>query len=213
MAKKERELGPFDWQSLPGGPVIGVDEVGRGCLAGSVFAAAVVLDSLDRVDELTDSKLLSEKRREDLCEWIKSSCRYGIGFATVDEIFEINILQASLLAMKRAVQKLGVVGHVLIDGNIKIPGVQMLQTTLVKGDLRAAPVGAASILAKVTRDHEMQDLEKIYPGYALSQNKGYGSAAHLEAIQRLGPTPIHRKGFRGVREYCETGIVERNASL
>ena len=201
---------PFEWQKLQPAPVIGVDEVGRGCLAGRVYAAAVVLNSTEGENEFTDSKLLSAIRREKLAKLIQSKHLYGIGFASVEEIDEINILQASLLAMKRAVQKLGLKnGHLLVDGNQKIQGLENFkQTTLTKGDLRATPVGAASILAKVTRDNYMLDLAGRFPYYGFEKHKGYSTLFHKESIAKTGPCLEHRKSFAGVREHWSRLIKE-----
>ena len=192
----------FPWRDLSPQPVIGVDEVGRGCLAGPVYAAAVIIPDGFDTSGLTDSKKLSEKRREELSKQIHAGCLVSLGFASVEEIDEINILWASLLAMKRAVEGLGVDhGHVLVDGNKAIPKIDFPQTTLVKGDLRAAPVAAASIVAKVYRDHLMMDLATDYPGYGLEGHKGYATPTHKEAIKELGPQSFHRKSFAGVREH------------
>lgn len=195
---------PFDWKALGPGPIIGVDEVGRGCLAGNVYAAAAILPDDFGVEGITDSKLLSEKRRDELSLLIQANAKVSIAFATTDEIAEFNILQASFLAMRRAIEGLGVKsGHVIVDGSHRIPKLSesFKQTTLVKGDLRAMPVGAASIVAKVARDNEMKQLAEKYPGYGFEKHKGYGSPEHREAIQRLGPCIVHRRTFAGVKEY------------
>jgi len=195
---------PLDWRNFSPAPVIGVDEVGRGCLAGPVYAAAVSFKSDILSDLVTDSKLLSEKRREELAKEILLHHHVGIGFATVEEIDEINILQASLLAMKRAVEKLEVSsGHILIDGNQKIPNMSMSfkQTTVVKGDLRVALISAASIVAKVTRDQLMKELALQYPHYGFEAHKGYSTAVHKKSIATYGPCIVHRKSFSGVKEY------------
>lgn len=202
--KVEKEYPLMDWKTFSPGPVIGIDEVGRGCLAGPVYAAAVSFNSDMLSDLLTDSKLLSEKRREELHVEILKHHQVGIGFATVKEIDEINILQASLLAMKRAVKELGVSsGHLLIDGNMKIPRMPKTfsQTPVVKGDLRVALISAASIVAKVTRDNWMKELSRKYPHYGFELHKGYGTSFHQESIKQHGPCKIHRRTFAGVREY------------
>lgn len=194
----------FDWLALKPQPVIGVDEVGRGCLAGPVYAAAVIIRQDFPYQHFTDSKVLSAKRREELSLEIKSHHMAALGFASVDEIEKINILQASLLAMKRAIENLGVKsGHVLVDGHQKIPGLPMglAQSTLIKGDLRAEPVAAASIVAKVARDFLMVQLDEKYPGYGFAKHKGYGTSDHREAIAQLGPTDQHRRLFAGVKEH------------
>lgn len=195
---------PFLWKELKPYPVIGVDEVGRGCLAGRVYAAAVILKSEEGIADYTDSKVLSPKRRQIISKQILETHDVGIGFATVDEIDRINILKASLLAMKRAIDALKVTsGHVVVDGTFKIPTLAetFQQTPLVKGDLRCAPVAAASIVAKVTRDQYMQELAKKYPLYDFETHKGYSTKSHKEKIVLYGASPEHRKTFHGVREY------------
>ncbi len=184
--------------------MIGVDEAGRGCLIGPVYAGAVIINGKEDTSFLTDSKLISEKQREELFEIILNDHQVGIGFATVEEIEKLNILHAALLAMKRAVENLNLSngGHVLVDGNKLISGLESYeQTTLVKGDLRATPVSAASIVAKVSRDRLLRKMAGEYPEYNLAQHKGYGTKAHREAIARFGPTPEHRRKFSGVKEY------------
>lgn len=199
-----------NWREYFPEPVIGVDEVGRGCLAGPVYAAAVIFKSDKLSDDVTDSKLISEERREELAELILKEHHVGIGFASVEEIDELNILQASLLAMKRAVLALGVTGgHVLIDGNMKIPNLEGFeQTTIVKGDLRAAPISAASIVAKVTRDRLMKELSGKYPNYGFEAHKGYSTSTHMQSIVTHGPCEIHRKSFSGVKEYVPGYVAE-----
>jgi ribonuclease HII len=187
-------------------PIVGVDEVGRGCIAGPVFAAAVCLKSNHNLEFFTDSKLLSEKRREELSPVILSQHYVGIGSASVEEIDEINILQASLLAMKRAVENLEKemgqkAGHILVDGNQKIPRFDRKQTTIIKGDLRCAPISAASIVAKVARDHLMKDYAQEWPAYGFEKHKGYGSEFHRTVVSKIGPSPCHRKTFKGVKEF------------
>lgn len=207
MSKAASELGPVNWKEFTPAPVIGVDEVGRGCLAGAVFAGAVILKSDIGVSEMTDSKLLSEKQRDELSELIIQNHQVSLAIATVEEIDEINILKASWLAMRRAVEGLIteaqlVGGHILVDGPFKIPDLKgIVQTPLIKGDLRAAPVSAAAICAKVARDRYMKELAKEYPGYGLEKHKGYSTKLHKEAIARLGPAIIHRKTFAGVKEF------------
>lgn len=207
MSKAARELGPVNWKEFTPAPVIGVDEVGRGCLAGAVFAGAVILKSDVGISEMTDSKLLSEKQRDELSELIIQNHQVSLAFATVEEIDEINILKASWLAMRRAVEGLAkeipiMGGHILVDGPFKIPDLKgFVQTPLIKGDLRAAPISAAAICAKVARDRYMKELAKEYPGYGLEQHKGYSTKLHKEAIAKLGPAIIHRKTFAGVKEF------------
>lgn len=196
----------IQYQKYSPAPVVGVDEVGRGCLAGEVYAAAVCLTNEDLSESLTDSKLISESRREELSPLILTNHYCGIGTASVEEIDELNILQASLLAMKRAVnlleEKMGrPAGHVLVDGNQKIPNLQRTQTTIIKGDLRCLPISAASIIAKVARDTYMKQQAAKFPVYGFEKHKGYASEFHRLAIQKFGPANIHRKSFKGVKEY------------
>lgn len=196
----------IDWTTFSRGPVIGVDEVGRGCVAGPVVAAAVMFSSRETcIEGLTDSKLLSEKRREELSILISTHHQVGIGFADLAEIKKWNILKASLLAMKRAIEALGLnSGTVLVDGNQKIPDLKgFSQVTIVKGDLRCQLISAASVVAKVYRDHWMARLAQEFPHYSWEQNKGYGTKDHLAAIQKNGPCSYHREDFAGVREHWQ----------
>jgi ribonuclease HII len=204
--KSTSKLEKVDWKLYSTGLVAGVDEVGRGCLAGPVVAAAVVLKSDLHCSMLTDSKLISEKRREELSKLIHESHWVGIASASVEEIAELNILWAAMLAMKRAVVALEAkvgqqMDHVLVDGNFKIPEFQRNQTALVKGDLRCSPISAASIVAKVYRDNLMAELSSVYPDYGFEKHKGYASEKHRQAIQKIGVTQVHRRTFSGVKEY------------
>ena len=191
-----------NWENFLPAPVVGVDEVGRGCLAGPVCAGAVIfLDKSDpHLDAYDDSKKLSEARRTILAKNIYHYHQVGIGIASVEEIEEFNILRASLLAMKRAVLSLKLArGHLLIDGTFKIPDMSAFkQSTFAKGDQRSNLIAAASIVAKVYRDEMMGDYATEFPQYGFSSNKGYGSQAHLDALKEHGPTKIHRLSFRGV---------------
>jgi len=186
--------------------VAGVDEVGRGPLAGPVVAAAVILDPARFIVGLADSKKLSEARREALAPIIREQAlAWALGRAEVEEIDAINILQASLLAMRRAVLALSVAPEfALIDGN-RCPDLPCPAEAVVKGDSRVAAISAASIIAKVARDHEMVALDAQYPGYGLAGHKGYPSRVHLAALQQLGVTPIHRRSFAPVRRLLEEG--------
>lgn len=179
----------------------GVDEVGRGPLAGPVVAAAVILDPAQPIAGLADSKRLSERRREVLAEQIRArSLAWALGRAEAEEIDRLNILQASLLAMRRAVLGLGVApGMALVDGNRLPDGLPCAARAIVGGDASVACISAASILAKVARDQEMTVLDARYPGYGLAGHKGYPTKAHLEALQRLGVSPLHRRSFGPVR--------------
>lgn len=182
----------------------GVDEVGRGPIAGPVVAAAVILDPARPIAGLADSKKLTAKRREQLAETIKQqSLAWALGRADVEEIDDINILQASLLAMRRAVQALLIQPkEVWVDGN-KAPDVPYPVRTVVGGDATVSAISAASIVAKVARDAELVALDRDYPGYGLAQHKGYPTAAHVTALQSLGVTPIHRRSFSPVQRVLQ----------
>jgi len=184
--------------------ICGIDEAGRGPLAGPVVAAAVVLDRKRRINGLNDSKLLTKERRDILAARIKErAIAWGVGVATVEEIDTVNIRQANFLAMRRAFDQLGMTPtHVLVDGNDP-PPIPCRVTCIIGGDALETAISAASILAKTTRDAMMVALCARYPGYGFSQHKGYGVAAHLEALRRLGPCPVHRRSFRPVREALE----------
>lgn len=178
------------------GVVCGVDEAGRGPLAGPVCAAAVILPRGLVIEGLNDSKKLTEKRRESLYGEITSSAEaYGIAFASVEEIEELNILGATYLAMNRAIAALGRdIDLALIDGN-RNAGIEYPSRTVVKGDSLCASIAAASVLAKVTRDRYMTELDERYPGYGFAKHKGYGTKAHYAAIRELGASPVHRPSF------------------
>lgn len=179
--------------------VAGVDEVGRGPLAGPVVAAAVRLDPNSIPMGLNDSKKLTAKRRLELNHEIMASADWAIGIASVEEIDQINILQASHLAMVRAVGKLSVTpDHVLVDGNRLPRDLRIPATTMVKGDARSVSIAAASIIAKVHRDQIMVDLAQQFPGYGWEKNSGYPTSVHLESLQNIGVTPHHRRSFRPV---------------
>jgi ribonuclease HII len=189
---------------IPPGLVAGVDEAGRGPLAGPVVAGAVILDPENPIDGLMDSKRLTALRRDVLYEEIREKAlAWAVGHADVEEIDRINILQATMLAMQRAVEALQIVpDHALVDGN-RCPDLGCPVQAIVKGDSRVAAISAASIMAKVTRDREMLSLDVIYPGYGLAQHKGYPSKAHIEALENLGVTPIHRRSYAPVRRVME----------
>lgn len=189
--------------------VAGVDEVGRGPLAGPVVTAAVILDPENPVEGLMDSKKLSEKRREELTVLIKeNSLAWSIGRAEVEEIDEINILQATMLAMQRAVSGLSPAPeHVLVDGN-RCPKFDCTAEAIIKGDGLVPSISAASIIAKVSRDNEMKELDVLYPGYGLAGHKGYPTKAHRDALIELGVTSIHRRSFGPVRRAIETNHRE-----
>ncbi|MEP2891703.1 ribonuclease HII [Tateyamaria sp.] len=189
----------FSFETQIGGRVAGVDEVGRGPLAGPVTAAAVVLDVAHIPDGLDDSKKLSAKRREVLWAEIIACADVSVAHASVTEVDELNILRASHLAMERAVAGLrGIPDHLLIDGNMISRGLTLPATALVKGDGRSVSIAAASIVAKICRDRIMVDLAQQHPGYGWETNMGYGSKSHMAAIQNLGITPHHRRSFKPV---------------
>lgn len=189
---------------IPAGLVAGVDEAGRGPLAGPVIAGAVILDPERPIEGLRDSKQLTANRREKLYEEIcECAIAWSIGRADVDEIDHINILQATMLAMQRAVSALRPVAeYALVDGN-RCPEFDCPSQAIVKGDSRVAAISAASIMAKVTRDREMIEMDRRYPGYGLAQHKGYPSKAHIEALELLGVSPVHRMSYAPVRRIAE----------
>jgi len=186
----------------------GVDEVGVGPLAGPVIAAAVVLPESVRERGVDDSKRLTAAQREDLAGRIRAvALGVGVGRAEVDEIDRVNVYQAALLAMRRAVEALPVQPErVLVDART-IPGIALPQTPMVKGDQRSYSIAAASIIAKVTRDALMRELDATYPQYGFGRNMGYGTAEHLEAIARHGPCPVHRRSFSPVRQPGLPGLA------
>ena len=179
----------------------GVDEAGRGPLAGEVYAAAVILNPDDSIDGLIDSKKLSPKRRSDLSIQIKQrALACSISFSSVEEIDELNILNATLLAMKRAVEGLSVSPEIaLVDGN-RAPSLKEIEVfTIIKGDQKEACISAASIIAKVARDERLIALDHMYPNWGFKRHKGYGTKIHIEAIRRYGVTPLHRKSFEPIK--------------
>lgn len=176
--------------------ICGIDEAGRGPLAGPVVAGAVVLPENCQILYLNDSKQLSAKKREELYDIIreKAVCT-GTGVVGPERIDEINILQATYEAMRQALRGLSVSPDVLLNDAVTIPGVNIRQVPIIKGDAKSVSIAAASIVAKVTRDRMMVEYDRLYPGYGFAANKGYGSGMHLEALKRLGPSPIHRRSF------------------
>lgn len=198
--QKERErleaMRSFEHQYEGYGAVCGIDEVGRGPLAGPVVAGAVILPTDCEILYLNDSKKLSEKKRELLYDEImEKAVATGIGVISPARIDEINILQATYEAMRMAISNLKVRPSVLLNDAVTIPLVEIPQVPIIKGDAKSVSIAAASIIAKVTRDHMMVEYEEIYPGYSFASNKGYGSAQHIAALKELGPTPIHRRTF------------------
>lgn len=176
--------------------ICGIDEVGRGPLAGPVVAGAVILPKDCQILYINDSKKLSEKKREELYEVImEKALATGIGSASPERIDEINILQATYEAMREAIANLGVVPDLLLNDAVTIPGVDIRQVPIIKGDAKSISIGAASIIAKVTRDRLMVEYDKLMPEYGFASNKGYGAAAHIEALKKYGASPIHRKTF------------------
>ncbi len=198
------QLGLFDIEDAVYRFTAGVDEVGRGPLAGPVVAAAVILDPEKPIKGLKDSKKLSHSQRIRLAEAIKNNAvAWSIARCSVAEIDRINILQASLLAMKRAIETLQPPAeYAFIDGN-KLPALSIPAEAIVKGDSKIASISAASILAKLERDQEMVRLDRVYPGYGLAAHKGYPTAQHLEALRSLGVTSIHRRSYKPVKELLE----------
>ncbi|MDR1550840.1 MAG: ribonuclease HII [Hungatella sp.] len=176
--------------------VCGIDEAGRGPLAGPVVAGAVILPRACEILFLNDSKKLSEKRREALFEEIQEKASaYAVGVVGADRVDEINILQATYEAMRLAISKLGVEPEVLLNDAVTIPGIAVSQVPIVKGDSKSVSIAAASIMAKVTRDHMMEEYDKIFPEYGFAKHKGYGTAFHINALKEFGPCPIHRRSF------------------
>ena len=208
------ELPPFEC-AYQGSRLAGVDEVGRGPLIGAVVTAAVILDPTRPIEGLADSKKLTEKRRNALYDEIREkAAAWCIGRCEAHEIDELNIYQATMVAMERAVGGLAIEPeYVLVDGN-RCPKWHWPSEPVIKGDSRVQEISAASILAKVARDREMADLDEAYPGFGLAQHKGYPTPVHLEALNRLGATPQHRRSFRPVREAIDAvglWVAPRNA--
>lgn len=176
--------------------ICGIDEAGRGPLAGPVVAGAAILPEDCEILFLNDSKKLSEKRREELFLEIKDKAvAWSVGIVGPDVIDEINILQATYEAMRRAIAGLSVQPDILLNDAVTIPGVEINQVPIIKGDAKSVSIAAASILAKVTRDHMMTEYETLFPEYGFAKHKGYGTAAHIAAIRQFGPCPIHRRSF------------------
>lgn len=187
--KYEREYASYTY-------ICGIDEVGRGPLAGPVVAGAVILPKDCDILYVNDSKKLTEKKREELYDVImEKAVSIGIGYASPERIDEINILQATYEAMREAISKLTVSPDILLNDAVTIPEVSCKQVPIIKGDAKSISIGAASIIAKVTRDRLMVDYDTIYPEYGFASNKGYGAKAHIDALKKYGPTPIHRKSF------------------
>ena len=178
------------------GYVCGIDEVGRGPLAGPVVACACILPKDCNILYINDSKKLSKKKREELYDIImKEAVAVGIGYNSPERIDEINILQATFEAMREAISKLSVTPDILLNDAVTIPGVDIKQVPIIKGDAKSISIGAASIVAKVTRDRLMEDYDKLFPEYGFASNMGYGTAVHIKALKEIGPCPIHRRSF------------------
>ena len=189
MKVYEREYESHGW-------ICGIDEVGRGPLCGPVVASAVILPKDCQILYLNDSKKLSEKKREELYDVImEQAIAVGVGMASPQRIDEINILQATYEAMRQAISNLKVKPAVLLNDAVTIPEVEIPQIPIIKGDAKSVSIAAASIIAKVTRDRMMVEYDRIYPGYDLASNKGYGTKVHMEALKTVGPCEIHRRTF------------------
>ena len=189
MKVYEKEYESHGW-------ICGIDEVGRGPLCGPVVASAVILPKDCQILYLNDSKKLSEKKREELYDVImEQAIAVGLGMATPERIDEINILQATYEAMRQAINSLKVKPAVLLNDAVTIPEVEIPQIPIIKGDAKSVSIAAASIIAKVTRDRMMVEFDRMYPGYDLASNKGYGTKVHMEALRTVGPCEIHRKTF------------------
>ena len=189
LCQYEKEYSQYDF-------ICGIDEVGRGPLAGPVVAGAVVLPKGSRILYINDSKKLTAAKRDELYDVImEKAVSVGIGMASHERIDEINILQATYEAMRQAIKKLDPAPDLTLNDAVTIPGVDIKQVPIIKGDAKSISIGAASIVAKVTRDRMMVEYDNIYPGYGFASNKGYGSAEHIKALKEIGPSPIHRASF------------------
>lgn len=194
--KRTELMKEFDREYKIYGTVCGIDEAGRGTLCGPVVAAAVILPDEYNILYINDSKKLSETKREEVYKEIdKYAVAYGVGIVSPERIDEINILQATYEAMRTAIHKLSVKPDILLNDAVTIPMVDIKQVPIIKGDAKSQSIAAASIVAKVTRDHLMEEYDKLYPEYGFAKHKGYGTAAHIKAIKEYGPCPIHRRTF------------------
>ena len=196
--ERTEKMKAFEYKYAEYTHICGIDEAGRGPLAGPVVAGAVILPKDKDILYLNDSKQLSAKKREELYDVImERAVAVGVGIASPETIDDINILQATYEAMRMAIDKLPVKPDMLMNDAVTIPNVQIKQIAIVKGDAKSVSIAAASIIAKVTRDRMMVEYDKLYPEYHFDQNKGYGSKAHIDALKEFGPCPIHRKSFIG----------------
>lgn len=194
--KRTELMKEFDREYKIYGTVCGIDEAGRGPLCGPVVAAAVILPDEYNILYINDSKKLSETKREEVYKEIdKYAVAYGVGIVSPERIDEINILQATYEAMRTAIHKLSVTPDILLNDAVTIPMVDIKQVPIIKGDAKSQSIAAASIVAKVTRDHLMEEYDKLYPEYGFAKHKGYGTVAHIKAIKEYGPCPIHRRTF------------------
>lgn len=194
--KRTELMKEFDREYKIYGTICGIDEAGRGPLCGPVVAAAVILPDEYNILYINDSKKLSETKREEVYKEIdKYAVAYGVGIVSPERIDEINILQATYEAMRTAIHKLSVTPDILLNDAVTIPMVDIKQVPIIKGDAKSQSIAAASIVAKVTRDHLMEEYDKLYPEYGFAKHKGYGTAAHIKAIKEYDPCPIHRRTF------------------
>ena len=194
--KRTELMKEFDREYKIYGTICGIDEAGRGPLCGPVVAAAVILPDEYNILYINDSKKLSETKREEVYKEIdKYAVAYGVGIVSPERIDEINILQATYEAMRTAIHKLSATPDILLNDAVTIPMVDIKQVPIIKGDAKSQSIAAASIVAKVTRDHLMEEYDKLYPEYGFAKHKGYGTAAHIKAIKEYGPCPIHRRTF------------------
>lgn len=194
--RRQEEMKTYERKYAGAGYLCGIDEAGRGPLAGPVVAGAVILPKDCNILYLNDSKQLSAKKREELYDVIlREAVAVGVGYATPERIDEINILQATYEAMREAVGQLSVKPDMLLNDAVRIPDLDIPQEAIIKGDAKSVSIAAASIVAKVTRDRLMVRYDSVYPAYGFAAHKGYGAAAHIEALKKYGPTPIHRKSF------------------
>lgn len=194
--KRTEQLKRYEREYAAYANICGIDEVGRGPLAGPVVAGAVILPADCDILYINDSKQLSAKKREELYDIImEKAVACAVGYSSPQRIDEINILQATYEAMRAAIGHLALQPGLLLNDAVKIPGVSIPQVPIIKGDAKSISIGAASIIAKVTRDRLMEEYDKVYPEYDFAGNKGYGSAAHIAALKKYGPTPIHRRSF------------------
>lgn len=190
------QMGEYERRYAQYTAICGIDEAGRGPLAGPVVAGAVILPKDCEILYINDSKQLSAKRREELFDVImEQAVAAGVGIVPAERIDEINILQATYEAMRQAINNLGTIPDILLNDAVTIPGVPMQQVPIVRGDAKSISIAAASILAKVTRDHMMEEYDRIYPGYGFASHKGYGTKDHIQALRQAGPCEIHRRTF------------------